>query len=268
MFIINKLRKIILKVKHSIKNKAYSKSTTFFHNDVFLVEFPKSGITWLIFLIGNINLLLSKMNIKITFYNHHQFVADIHQLRGNRIDSKIIPFPPYRFIKSHEKYNKEYNFVVYLMRNPFDVMVSYYRFMKYLGYNSDFINFVKDKRYGITSWVEHVDSWLETQDDAQSFMLLKYENLKKNPKSEIEKIYNNLGIDVNNKIYQQAIKYSNFDNMKISEKYYRDTNPRYKMIFVRKGAINSKEDIMTEEIYNYIKMRAKNILEKYYPEYL
>jgi len=258
------LRKIKNKIKKKYSNKLANPAS---HNDVYLVEFPKSGITWLLFLIGNTNLMLSKMNIKMTFYNQHQFIADIHQLRGNLINENIIPFPPYRFIKSHEKYNKRYNFVVYLMRNPFDVMVSYYRFVKYLGYNSDFVSFVKNEKYGIIAWVEHVNSWLEIQDDAQSFLLLKYEDLKKNSKNEIEKIYHNLGITVANEIYQQAIEYSKFDNMKESEEFYRSCNPRYKMVFVRKGKVHSKENIMDEESYNFIMRNAKNILEKYYPQY-
>ena len=140
--------------------------------------------------------------------------------------------------------------------------------MEYSEINIEFNRFVKDEKYGVESWVEHVNSWITTQDDAQGFMLIKYEDLKKNPKNELEKIYNNLGVTVNNEIYLKAIEYSNFENMKKSEEYFRSCNPKYKMVFVRKGQVNSRENIMDEESYDFIKRNAKDVLEKYYPEYL
>jgi len=251
-----------------IKKYSYNLLTTSFHNDVYLVEFPKSGVTWLSFLIGNINLMLSGMDVKMTFFNQHQYIMDIHQIRGNTIREKTASFPPFRFIKSHEKYNKSYFFVIYLIRNPFDVMVSYFIFMGYMGYKGTFNDFIRDDKYGIDAWKEHLNSWLNTQDDAQSFMLIKYEDLRKNPKKEIEKIYNNLGVSVNEEMYLKAIEYSNFESMKTTEEYYRKFNPRYKMVFVRKGKVNAKEELMSKETFDYIKIQANDILEKFYPEYL
>ncbi len=242
--------------------KNYSNS---FHDDIYIVEFPKSGITWLSFLIGNINLMLSKMDIKITFYNVHQIIIDIHQLRGSKIKSAVTPFPPFRFIKSHDEYNPNYLFVIYLLRNPFDVMLSYFKHMKWLGYNGSFNSFIRDKNLGVDAWKKHVESWMENQDFAQRFMFLRYEDLKYDTLKVLKRVYNNLGITVNDDIYLKAIEYSSFESMKYSEEYYRETNPRYKMIFIREGKIGGE---MRDESHNFIREKTINILKKFYPEFL
>jgi len=253
---------------NKIKNKVLKnkKHPAFYHNDVYLVEFPKSGVTWLSFIVGNINLLLSESKARITFFNLHQYIIDIHQLRGNLVKESLFKVPNFRFVKSHYRYNEQYLFVVYLLRNPFDVMVSYYKFMQYIGWVSSFEEFVKHPKYGIKAWVAHVESWLDRQDDAQSFVLLRYEDMKKDAKREIKKVYDNLGIDVSDEVYDKAIDYSSFESMKSSEEMFRMSNPRYKMTFVRKGKVNSKDEIMTEQINSYIQNEAKKIINLYYPD--
>ena len=85
------------------------------HDNIYLVEFPKSGITWLSFILGNIELALAGRNDEfITFYNH-QYIVDVHQLRNTEINR----FLKRTFIKSHSTYNPYYYyFVIYLIRNP------------------------------------------------------------------------------------------------------------------------------------------------------
>lgn len=246
-------------------NNMNTNNSSALHDDVYIVEFPKSGITWLSFLIGNINLMLSNMNIKLTFYNVHQIIIDTHQLRGSKIKSKVTSLPPYRFIKSHDEYDPNYLFVIYLIRNPFDVMLSYFKHMGYLGYSGNFNNFIRDENYGVNAWKNHIESWMGNQDIAQRFMFLRYEDLKNDTHKTIKRIYNNLGITVNDDIYSKAIEYSSFENMKNSEEYYRKTNPRYKMVFIRKGKIGG---IMNEDAHNFILENTISILKKYYPEFL
>src|SRR5271155_3180145 len=45
-------------------------------DDLFIVEFPKSGITWLTFLIANINIILSNDHREVTFFNISDFVPE------------------------------------------------------------------------------------------------------------------------------------------------------------------------------------------------
>jgi hypothetical protein len=112
------------------------------HDDISVVEFPKSGVTWLSFLLAAIEIRLAGLQEQVTYYNHHRYVVDIHQIRGSRIHW----FLNRTFIKSHSEFNPNYYFAIYLVRNPFDVMVSYYNFMLSHGYGNSFDLFVKDRK--------------------------------------------------------------------------------------------------------------------------
>ncbi len=234
------------------------------HDDIFIVEFPKSGITWLSYILGNIELQLMGKDDFVTFYNHHKYVIDVHQTRNsevNRIMSRT-------FIKSHSVYNPYYYFVLYLIRNPFDVMVSYYNFMYDHGYHKSFENFVKDERYGIEKWKEHISSWFYQKTDAQRMHFIKYENLIKDPAFEITCIYQNLGLKLDKDILNKALDLSNIEHMSLSEKHYRENNPNYKMSFVGKENKQKKNELLNDKIKEYIYLIAGEEIREFYPELL
>ena len=244
-----------LKYKNTLPNNPM-------HDDIYIVEFSKSGITWLQHILGNIELKLQNKNEKITFYNHHRYLPDIHQLSNsyiNRIFNRT-------FIKSHAEFNPYYYSVVYLIRNPFDVMVSYYNFMSHLGYEDDFEIFVKNKTYGISAWKRHVNSWFYKKVKAQRMHFIKYENLISNTKEEIKNLYINLGVDLSDDILEYGIKQSDLKLMQKLENHYRHYNPNYTMTFVGKTNKKSKSELLTPRIKKYIQDVAYDEIKFFYPE--
>jgi sulfotransferase family protein len=240
------------------------------HDDIYVVEFPKSGVTWLSFLIANI--FIESEKEELTFYNHHKYVVDVHQLRNHNIKNRVFNSCNSIFIKSHSMYNPYYSFVIYLMRNPFDVMLSYYYFMLKHGLNIDFSDFVKHNKYGIGVWKRHVEGWLiKNKNLAQRIHLIQYENLIDNTKTEIEKIFTNLGIKINKTQILFAIENSSKDKMKLSESFYFKNSPTYNksgLNFIRKGEKYQKDEMMTPEIRKYISKETENILKEFYPDLL
>jgi hypothetical protein len=234
--------------------------------DIYIVEFPKSGITWLSFIIASIqNQLENKQYIYPTYYNIDSIITDVHRVKGLSIceHNKI------RFIKSHSNYNPYYNFVIYIFRNPFDVMVSYYNFsIVQFGYKHSFERFIRDKNFGIKSWTNHVNSWLNYSNKSQMIHLLKYEDLIKNTFSEIKELYSNLGIHVSDEIIQHAITLSSLENMRNSEEIYRKHNPFYTLSFVGKKDKIKKNELLTEENFLFIKNISEPILKRFYPDLL
>jgi len=231
------------------------------HDDIYIVEFPKSGITWLQHILGNVELRLQNKKETITFYNHHKYTPDIYQLSNNinRIFDRT-------FIKSHAEFNPYYYFVIYLIRNPFDVMVSYYNFMSDQGYEKDFISFVKDSKLGIIAWKKHINSWIYKKVSVQRIHLVKYENLISQTSEEIKSIYKNLGLDIPNDILEYVISKSNIESMRYSENHYRHNNPNYTMSFVGKENKKSKSELLTPEIREYIQNIAYAEIKFFYPE--
>lgn len=230
------------------------------HDDIYLVEFPKSGVTWLQHLIGNIELQLAKKNEIITFYNFHKYLPDIHQLKGANIQRHF----ERTFIKSHSLYNPYYYFVIYLVRNPYDVMVSYYNFLLHKGYEKTFESFVKDKRVGILAWRKHVSSWIHKKIEAQRMMIIKYENLISSTRQELKNIYLNLGLDLPEEIIKNAIQSSTIENMRRSEEHYRLYNPNYTMSFVGKRGKLDKDRLITCETEKYIYNCTRQLIEELY----
>src|SRR5437588_5980082 len=89
---------------------------TVFPDDVFIVSYPKSGNTWARFLIGN----LFHDDEPVTFANVEERVPSIYV----HPDRALRRLP--RILKSHECFDPRYRRVIYIVRDPRDVAVSYY----------------------------------------------------------------------------------------------------------------------------------------------
>lgn len=226
------------------------------NDDIYLVEFPKSGGTYLSFILNNIYILLKKNEKEsITFLQNHIIDIFIGDSEGRKI------------VFSHTYYNPYFKAVIYLLRNPFDVMVSYYNYERDYGgpmYKSDFRKFVKSV---IHEWKNHVNGWL-LEPVQLGMHFLKYEDLLKNPVGEIKDIYQNFGLNVDINIIEKALELSSIKNMKESEEFFKKHNPSYKISFVGKEGKIPKEKLLTEEIKEYIIKETKDILERFYPELL
>jgi len=233
------------------------------HDDVYLVSFPKSGATWMDFLIANVNIAMSDADRVVTFYNVHQYVPDIHDSR--ELDTPLLSFPGFRFIKSHSDLNKYYNNVIYIVRNPGDTMISYYSFLQGLGrFNGTLSELIKSERFGIRSWAKHVESWLFHSPASLAFMMVRYEDLKSDPSSEIERVYRHLGFSLPQTVLDKAVNLSSFSNMKTLEE---DLNYGGRPImdgfqFMRSGQIGESKAKLSESDKAHIQNGAGHLMER------
>ncbi len=261
--ISSKLAKCIKSIENRLQYLKYKDSlpNNPVHDDIYIVEFPKSGITWLQHILGNIEIQLNGVhNERVTFYNHHKYLPDVHQLRGADIHRTL----KRTFIKSHSEHNPYYYFVIYLIRNPFDVMVSYYNFMLAHGYDRDFFTFVKEKKYGVSAWKRHVNSWHYRRVDAQRIHFLRYEDLIRNAFVELKNIYKNLGVGIDDKILSKSIEMSSIKEMQELEGLYRKYNPNYDLNFVGKDNKIDSKLLMKNEIKDYILKMCHSEIDFFY----
>lgn len=233
--------------------------------DIYLVEFPKSGITYLGFLLGNIELLLDgKSHEQISFFNYSQYIPDVSLVGG----MPIRRWARRTFIKSHESFTPFYVHLVYLIRHPEDVMVSYYNYMRDEGLQTTFPEFISSPRYGIRAWCDHVSSWITNSSNARRIHLMRYEDLVQSPMACLTDLYRNLGVNVPEHIIKTAIERSQIDKMKQSEELYRKYHPNYKMNFVGKQGKIKKEELFREfpDTRLLIQQEAQALLKRFYPE--
>jgi len=182
-------------------------------NDVWLVSFPRSGNTWMRFLLGNIMTQYCRQNIKMDFNIMEKIIPDIHISRDIPLNLGFAPFP--RIIKSHEWCNKKYERVVYIVRNPKDVLISYYYFLKNGRKENvgDFSSFIRNKYYGVPAWCWHVSEWSKRWN-----VVVVYEDLLVDVKRNLKKILSYLKVDVDDCIIDSAIKQSSLDRMQQLER--------------------------------------------------
>ena len=191
-----------------------------FPDDTFIVSFPRSGNTWTRFLIGN----LVRPNEPITFLNVETVIPDTSAL--SKRDLKRIPRP--RIIKSHQFFDSRYKKVIYIVRDPRDVVLSYYNFQRKYGELEDkypfdqyvprFIAGDLPGLLGWGSWGDHVLSWLATRHNSSSFLLLRYEDMLAEPARELAKVARFLGTDSSPEALTLAVERSSAENMRKMEK--------------------------------------------------
>ncbi len=154
------------------------RGVTVFPDDVFLVSYPRSGNTWTRFLLGN----LIDQDVPVKFSNIESRIPEIYFNR----DAAIRQLPRPRVLKSHECFQPHYPHVIYIVRDPRDVAVSFYHHnVKARNIPDDypmarfvprFIGGEFDRKFG--SWRDHVMSWTTVRKDDPRFLLLRYEDMK------------------------------------------------------------------------------------------
>lgn len=245
-----------LKYKNTLPNNPNN-------SDLYIVEFPKGGITWFSTILANTCFLEEGINKKATYYNLEQFIGDVHINKIINTNESVYPY--HRIIKSHDSFNPYYRHVVYLIRNPFSVMNSYYHYtVNNKQFTGTFDEFIKNDKYGIKTWVRHVESWLKPQKEMK-FHLVRYEDLQDNAFESIKNLFGNLGYKIDDEKIQKAIDLSQFSEMKKNNNHYKEFSPVRKYDFVREGKKNIE---LSDDIKKYIILKSESVLKEIYPEYL
>lgn len=192
-----------------------------FPDDSFIVSYPRSGSTWFRFLVGN---LISK-DEPISFRNVERVIPDIHVNSTRYISS--VPRP--RLLKSHEYFDPRYPQVVYIVRDPRDIAVSYYRYYRKVKVLADgypmgryIAAFLTGELQTWGSWRENVASWLAARQGRSGFLLLRYEDLLDKPHQELSKAAEFLGISSTANELARSVELSSVERMRELEKAQGD----------------------------------------------
>lgn len=99
--------------------------------------------------------------------------------------------------------------VIYLYRDPVDTIYSQMKYHKDLpflwdGKNSDIIS-MKVQNY-IKEYFNHMNRWLKNNQDIESLLSIKYEELQNNPSETFKKVIDFLNFDWNEEKFQNVYK--------------------------------------------------------------
>ncbi len=233
-------------------------------NDIYLVSYPRSGSTWLRVMLAEIMFGRSGDSLMELLF----FMPEIGE---TKYIGEVIRTKPY-IVKTHENFSiwpqkKNIKKVIYLIRDPRDVLISWYRFQSARFYKFDFDQFMLDALTGRMypgSWQNHVDSWTEEsiRKHDLDICLIKYEDLINDNFNELQKIIHFIGIDRDNKKIQEAIDKSSKEIMKKKEQLGLWKGAQYeKMKFIGQATSGqwkeSLSDVQVKFVVSYTERQMK-----------
>lgn len=145
-------------------------------HDTFIVSYPKSGNTWLRFVLAY---MITGSKEKLSFQQVEKIVPDVY-VSKDLIDE----MSSHRFIKTHDALLSYFPKSIYIVRDYRDVLVSFYHYKIALKeFEGDFSAFIRSEEITepFGSWKEHVSKALQfSQDNPNRILFLRYEDMKNN----------------------------------------------------------------------------------------
>ena len=264
---------------------------------IWLASYPKSGNTWVRAIISSLLYsddgifkfsFLKKIDQfpeKKYFKDFVKDFGDFDLIKKNWIlaQDKINLNNNIKIFKTHQgKYtvnnddftnNENTKAIIYIVRDPRNIVTSIsnhftksvnesLKFMlsnSVIGDNKSFEESIKDKNSRMLTllgkWNDHYRSWTRKKDN---LLLIRYEDLILNPKSEINRISmflkNYMEFKVNNEKLDNIIKTTSFENLKKLEKEETfdegvlDKKTKNKVNFFYMGSKNRWEELLNKEI--------------------
>jgi hypothetical protein len=240
--------------------------------DIFQASYPRSGSTWLRFMLFQI-----LHGEEAGFGKIDKCIPEIEAHRG------IPPILPGggRLIKTHEKYRKDYTKAVFLVRDVRDVVLSSYARAVDEGlaplvsrgdFDSFLLSFLEGRALQMGSWQEHTRSWLESPLARDgNLMVVRYEDLRRNSEQVIGQLLHFLGVTPDFQIIRKAIEDNSLQQMRAKEDKARRTGERSVLLasdmrtgeegrFVRKGAVGGWRCKLTDAQVKIIDQYAGDVL--------
>lgn len=212
--------------------------------DVFLASYPRSGNTWLRFVLSE---LLT--GTSIDFDNVDRFIPE---MKWHHSAVPILPGPG-RLIKTHEHYRKEYKRAIYIVRDARDVALSAYARSGQIGivdqdFDAYLRSFLKGHANPYGAWDRHLRSWLDGPLAREGKLLvIKFEDLRRDPETAVSQMVEFVGVPMDLEKIRAALSNNSVDRMRIKEeksrKLFRSTTENGR--FVRKGAIQGWRTVLT-----------------------
>ena len=240
--------------------------------DIFQASYPRSGSTWLRFMLFQI-----LTGADPGFHSIQRTIPEIDEHRG------VPPILPGggRLIKTHEQYREDYTRAVFLVRDVPDVLLSNFArgaqsgLVQLLckGDLDSFLEiFLKGTALQQGSWQDHTRSWLESPPAKNgNLMVLRYEDLRENPEPILGQLLQFLGVTPDFQIIRKAIENNSLHHMRAKEDRAREARQQSNLLspeekvgeegrFVRKGAVGGWRSKLTHDQIKLFNQYAGDVL--------
>lgn len=215
-----------------------------------LLGYPKSGNTWIAYMLAYV------FN---TVYDDYD-APGVHPRRDSirryvkgglaheSFESKLG-----HVLKTHRKnIDPSGEKVVYVVRDPRDVMVSYYFYKKNIELNNEETDFHQFIVENLSGWIEHVDLRKGRVDS-----IIRYEDVTENHMKCFSKVCKDFGLKIEPEVIKAADEVFSFKNMSNREKGDGDNSS-----FYRKGVVGDWKSYFSEADNEYIAEHAGDLMHE------
>lgn len=236
----------------------------------FVSSFPRSGNTWLRFLLSD--LLLQNMQTKTSTelpIHPDKIIPDIYANLISECDSSICR--PGFFVKTHESFEVLYRLFasiprrcsqhVYIYRDPGDALVSYYHFhQRYEHLRSKAIDGIDAFCLAhLPDWISHVTSYLSASENGELVFPIAYESLLQDPIAILHDLLDFLNINAEKVMLRRAVANMEFGNLRDQEAI----NPlNENNFFFRNGKKGSASRELQTKTLHEIRKNTAHIIEQ------
>uniref|UniRef100_H2S1F1 Sulfotransferase n=1 Tax=Takifugu rubripes TaxID=31033 RepID=H2S1F1_TAKRU len=217
--------------------------------DVFIITFPKSGTVW-----------MQQILSQIMEASHPGWAEDVTNraqipyLEGRTVDDPFRDRKEPRVVRTHLFPELLPHGVVYVLRNPKDVLVSLYHFAHSwvlmdspTSFESLCFTITPHVSEFVGSWFAHVKQYVAAQEQLK-IHIVRYEDMLKDLRREVVKICAFLGEELTDEAIDRVVEASTFKSMKINPKAnYKDLveTTVYTTATMRKGVAGDWKNHLT-----------------------
>jgi len=235
------------------------------NTDAFIISYPKCGRTWLRLLLGKY--LQQQFGLR-----EDGMILELHALTSSiaglpRVEFSHDDYPQLKPAAEINRDKRRYRGkkVVFLARDPRDVLVSYYFQYTRRGaqerageapFTGTMSDFLRHPIGGINNIVAFYNVWAAQRATPADFMLLRYEDLHVQPLATLRRLIEFLGFPkADDAVLERVLSYGSFDNMKRIERDNLLKSPRLGAAVpgdpdsfkVRKGRVAGYGEYLTAE---------------------
>ena len=249
--------------------------------DAFLLSYPKCGRTWLRLMLGRYA-LAGRPGDPLKLLTITRQSPELPTMEVSHDD-----YPHWKpftnLFENKEMYRDK--MVVLLVRDPRDVLVSYYfqyvkRGDKDLANDRDFrgdlSDFIRHDIGGVRSLVKFYNIWAKNRRIPARFNLITYENLHADTRGVLVDLLRFLGWpDRGSRVLDDTISFGRFDNMRKLEETNALNNPRLlppedgdpEGFKIRRGKVGGYTDYLNPDDIDFINSFMNSELDDFYHMY-
>ncbi|MDQ3784842.1 MAG: sulfotransferase domain-containing protein [Actinomycetota bacterium] len=208
--------------------------------DALLASYPRSGSTWMRFLLYE----------SLTGQSAEFDAVNTYKGRNAR---RVLPGGG-RVVGTHDRYSHGDRKVVYLVRDPRSVVISEYKLERRQGSERSFDEFFSAFLEGTTnpfgSWTDHVQYWMKSAPARRGHLhLVKFEELRRKPEQTLAGVTEFLGVSLDQSTIEAVVANNSVERMRAKEDvapretFTRARSPEIR--FVNEGATQGWQEQLT-----------------------